>query len=40
MDIKDITLEYNQEKESTIQYDVSELLRTDLSDDIKKHLRK
>ena len=40
MDIKDITLKYNQEKESTIQYDVSELLRTDLSDDIKKHLRK
>ncbi len=40
MEIKDITLKYNQEKESTIQYDVSELLRTDLSDDIKKHLRK
>ena len=30
MDIKDITLKYNQEKESTIQYDVSELLQTDL----------
>ena len=40
MDIKDITLKYNQEKESTIQYDVSELLHTDLSDYIKKHLRK
>ena len=30
MDIKDITLKYNQEKESTIQYDVFELLQTDL----------
>lgn len=40
MGIKDITLKYNQEKESTIQYDISELLQTDLSDDIKKHLRK
>ena len=40
MDIKDITLKYNQEKESTIQYDVSELLQTDLSDYMKKHLRK
>ena len=40
MDIKDITLKYNQEKESTIQYDVYELLQTDLSDCMKKHLRK
>ena len=40
MDIKDITLKYNQEKESTIQYDVFELLQTDLSDCMKKHLRK
>lgn len=40
MDIKDLTLKYNQGKESTIQYDVSELLQTDLSDDIKTHLRK
>lgn len=40
MDIKDITLKFYQEKESTIQYDVLELLQTDLSDDIKKHLRK
>ncbi len=40
MEIKDITLKYNQEKESTIQYDVSELLQTDLSDYMKKHLRK
>ena len=32
MEIKDITLKYNQEKESTIQYDVFELM--------KKHLRK
>ena len=40
MDIKDMTLKFYQEKESTIQYDVLELLQTDLSDDIKKHLRK
>ena len=40
MDIKDITLKFYQEKESTIQYDVLELLQTDLSDDIKKHLKK
>lgn len=40
MDIKDITLKYYQEKESTIQYDVYELLQTDLSDYMKKHLRK
>ena len=40
MDIKDITQKYNQEKESTIQYDVFELLQTDLSDCMKKHLRK
>jgi hypothetical protein len=40
MDIKDITLKYNQEKESTIQYDVFELLQTDLSHCMKKHLRK
>ena len=40
MGIKDITLKYNQEKESTIQYDVFELLQTDLSDCMKKHLRK
>ena len=40
MDIKDITLKFYQEKESTIQYDVSELLQTDLSDHIKIHLRK
>ena len=40
MDIKDMSLKYNQEKESTIQYDVSELLQTDLSDNIKTRLRK
>lgn len=40
MDIKDIKLKYNQEKESTIQYDVSGLLHIDLSDCIKRHLRK
>ncbi len=38
MDIKDISLKYNQEKESTIQYDVSELLHTDLSDYTKTKL--
>ena len=37
MEIKDITLKYNQEKESTIQYDVFELLQTDLSDCMKKY---
>ncbi len=37
MDIKDITLKYNQEKESTIQYDVFELLQTDLSDCMKRN---
>lgn len=31
----DITEKYNQEKESTIQYDVSKLLQTDLSDYLK-----
>ena len=30
----DITEKYNQEKESTIQYDVSKLLQTDLSGDV------
>lgn len=40
MDINDIRLKYHQEKESTIQYDVLELLHTDLSDYIKKYLRK
>lgn len=40
MDIKDIKLKYNQEKESTIQYDVLGLLHTDLSEYIKNHLRK
>ena len=40
MDIKDITLKYYQEKESTIQYDVYELLQTDLKKKKKKHLRK
>lgn len=34
----DITEKYNQEKESTIQYDVSELLQTDLSDYLKESL--
>lgn len=29
---------YNQEKESTIQYDVSKLLQTDLSDYLKDSL--
>ena len=29
---------YNQEKESIIQYDISELLRTDLNDDLKNRL--
>lgn len=33
-----ITERYNQEKESTIQYDISELLHTDLSDDLKERL--
>ena len=33
-----ITERYNQEIESTIQYDVSELLHTDLSDDLKERL--
>lgn len=33
-----ITERYNQEKESTIQYDVCELLHTDLSDDLKERL--
>lgn len=34
----DITGKYDQEKESTIQYDVSELLQTDLSDYLKECL--
>lgn len=34
----DITEKYNQEKESTIQYDVSKLLQTDLSDYLKGSL--
>lgn len=34
----DITEKYNQEKESTIQYDVSKLLQTDLSDYLKDSL--
>jgi len=34
----DITGKYNQEKESTIQYDVSELLQTELSDCLKGSL--
>ena len=34
----DITEKYNQEKESTIQYDVSKLLQTDLSDCLKGSL--
>ena len=34
----DITERYNQEIESTIQYDISELLHTDLSDDLKERL--
>lgn len=34
----DITEKYNQEKESTIQYDVSKLLQTDLSDYLKGRL--
>ncbi len=34
----DITEKYNKEKESTIQYDVSELLQTDLSDYLKDSL--
>ena len=29
---------YDQEKEFTIQYDVSELLQTDLSDNLKSRL--
>lgn len=33
-----ITEKYNQEKESTIQYDVSKLLQTDLSDYLKESL--
>lgn len=33
-----ITERYNQEIESTIQYDISELLHTDLSDDLKERL--
>ena len=33
-----ITERYNQEIESTIQYDVSELLHTDLSDNLKERL--
>lgn len=36
----DITEKYNQEKESTIQYDVSELLQTKLSDHLKSQLDK
>ena len=31
----DITERYNRDKESTIQYDISELLQTDLSDHLK-----
>lgn len=34
----DISEKYNQEKESTIQYDVSELLQTGLSDNLKNRL--
>ena len=34
----DITEKYKQEKESTIQYDISELLQTDLSDNLKSSL--
>ena len=34
----DINEKYNQEKESTIQYDVSKLLQTDLSDYLKDSL--
>ena len=34
----DLTGKYNQEKESTIQYDISELLQTDLSDYLKDRL--
>ena len=34
----DITERYNLDKESTIQYDISELLHTDLSDDLKERL--
>lgn len=34
----DIIEKYNQEKETTIQYDISELLHTDLSDYLKKRL--
>ncbi len=34
----DITEKYNQEKETTIQYDVSKLLQTDLSDYLKGNL--
>lgn len=37
MDIKE---KFNQEKESTIQYDISELLQTDLSDNLKSQLEK
>lgn len=35
-----IAEKYNQEKESTIQYDISELLQTALSDDLKSRLMK
>ncbi len=34
----DIIEQYNQEKESTIQYDISELLQTDLNDVLKSRL--
>lgn len=34
----DITEKYKHEKESTIQYDISELLQTDLSDNLKSRL--
>lgn len=36
----DIIGKYNQDKESTIQYDISELLRTDLSESLKSQLCK
>lgn len=36
----DITTRYNQEKETTIQYDITELLHDDLSDYVKHKLER